>query len=250
MVYDEASLDKAIEPLLFLEGPDDDAKIINANLMFTEVTGYQKEEMIGEPMSLLAPQLYRNANGAPCLPVSHEEPGNEAEGVIRHKFGHLLQVDYTIVEQRDAKRQITLKLSPHNSSRIIFLVSDMGVITDANLLGQQTLAQMDQKVTKMSEIGLMNFRQAKFKKAGSVTPVDLGSRKGDCLVQTERLIHKVTAMEEVDDEGAGLVELCRSFPVGWRVSISRYEKGGMLVEDTNKMSTSRSIEQQGEGEID
>lgn len=50
-------------PLLVLSCPSPSAtpKIINANLMFTEITGYQREELIDRDLSKIAPHLFAAA---------------------------------------------------------------------------------------------------------------------------------------------------------------------------------------------
>lgn len=44
---EEGSLNKMTSPLLVMSA-DPNPRILNANLMFTEVTGYQREELVGK----------------------------------------------------------------------------------------------------------------------------------------------------------------------------------------------------------
>lgn len=48
-------------PLLVLatSSPSSIPRIVNTNLMFTEITGYQREELIGHNVSDIAPHLFK-----------------------------------------------------------------------------------------------------------------------------------------------------------------------------------------------
>jgi len=62
---EEGSLNKMTSPLLVLSA-DPSPRILNANLMFTEVTGYQREELVGKELGKVAPKLFFN-QGVCCV---------------------------------------------------------------------------------------------------------------------------------------------------------------------------------------
>lgn len=58
---DDQSLDHLTSPVLVLASPSSagaSPRIINVNLMFTEVTGYQREELIEKELTIVAAHLF------------------------------------------------------------------------------------------------------------------------------------------------------------------------------------------------
>lgn len=63
-------------PVLILDPPTSPTalpRIKNVNLMFTEVTGYQREELLNREVSKIAPKLYENEGVSPFELVMSEE---------------------------------------------------------------------------------------------------------------------------------------------------------------------------------
>jgi hypothetical protein len=72
--FEEKSLNKMTAPVLILAHPAPGAlpRILNANLMFTEVTGYQREELIDREVTRIAPRLF-DREGVSPFELSVEE---------------------------------------------------------------------------------------------------------------------------------------------------------------------------------
>ena len=92
----------------------------------------------------------------------------------------------------------------------------------------------------MNDLGLSNFEDVKFTKAGSMYPVVLGSHKTECLVQCEKVIEKVSGVEDSENEGQSLIGESREMLLGYKVSITPYDKGLHFGDDAQRV-TSRSI---------
>jgi hypothetical protein len=73
--FEEHSLNKMTAPVLILAHPAPGSlpRIKNANLMFTEVTGYQREELIDREISSIAPRLFEREGVSPLELAGEEE---------------------------------------------------------------------------------------------------------------------------------------------------------------------------------
>lgn len=67
MHFQEDSYNRMTSPLLILKAsPTSAPRIASINLMFTEVTGYQRDELIDRDISKIAPRLWQQ-EGVGCL---------------------------------------------------------------------------------------------------------------------------------------------------------------------------------------
>lgn len=69
---------------------DEDARIVLANNRLREVFGYEPREMVGEPISLMSPELVRESNQS----WFRESTGRRVE--VRHRDGHSVPVEVSI----------------------------------------------------------------------------------------------------------------------------------------------------------
>ena len=61
--YENESIDKRISPMIVVEySPMSlSPRIINSNLLFTEISGFQRSELYEKELSLISPRLYADA---------------------------------------------------------------------------------------------------------------------------------------------------------------------------------------------
>jgi len=102
--FEVESINKIMNPILIISAKNNNfGRIINANLMFTEMTGLRREELYGKEMKILMPDLYKKQNKdifnfhAAKLNFHQEDKGSDfTEGFLRHKFSYVIAVEYNI----------------------------------------------------------------------------------------------------------------------------------------------------------
>lgn len=157
-----------MNPLLVLSNPSPSSspKIINANLMFTEITGYQREELIDRELSKISPHLFING-GFNCFELFSKEE-RDKEGFINHKFNHLIAVEYSVVPRlEEGEWHIVFKLASASNMKLILLADEHGMITDYNLLAQTSFRDLqttDAKPAFLTDVGLTNFTHQQYRR--------------------------------------------------------------------------------------
>jgi hypothetical protein len=163
MHFNEDSYNRMTAPLLVLTvaSPAAVPRITAVNLMFTEVTGYQREELVDREVSKVGARLWTN-EGLTSLEMAE---GEERDGYLNHKSNHLLSVSYSVIHRPEEQEwHVVFKLSPTGSMRMVLLADLKGTVTDCNLLAQtalkHSLASHDQDAPlqcTLPEIGLSDF---------------------------------------------------------------------------------------------
>lgn len=96
--FETESLTKMTSPMIVVSYPSafSAPRITNSNLLFTEISGYQRAELFDRELSLIAPNIFINSQ-THCLGFSEDD--RDRESFIKHKFSHLVGVTYEMAKK-------------------------------------------------------------------------------------------------------------------------------------------------------
>lgn len=111
--------------------------------MFTEITGYQRDELIDRDLSKIAPRLFKQSGSSGFEMLKKSDA--QIQGFINHKFNHLIAVEYTVGQRtEDNQIHIVFKLSSASNMKLVVLAKENGEITDYNLLAQNAFKKIQE----------------------------------------------------------------------------------------------------------
>jgi hypothetical protein len=155
--------------------------------MFTEISGYQREELIDREITKIAPKLFSDS-GVSCFAFSGEQ--KEKEGFINHKFNHVIAVEYSVTQTGEGEWHVMFKLASQSNVKMMFLANHQGIITDFNLPAQAAFKKLQEECEAegrtlcLSDLGVANPHAAQLRRAnGSSVAIKFGPRELECIAQ-------------------------------------------------------------------
>jgi hypothetical protein len=120
---EDDAINKMTSAILILtaDSPKSTPRIKNVNLLFTEITGYQREELIDSDIAKIAPHLYTK-EGVNCFDLFSADEEQERTGYINHKFNHLISVQYSVASRpEEGEWHLIFKLTSASSMKMVVL---------------------------------------------------------------------------------------------------------------------------------